>query len=279
MRTLIADCGSTKCHWLAFNDGPDCAFSSQGLNPLMLPPDDLHTLLSQALDNPNLGNIDAIHFYGAGCIGGNVNSLVASTLSAILHCPAVHVYSDILAAARATLQHNPGIACILGTGCNSCQYDGDNIIKNIPPLGYILGDEGSGADIGKHVVANALKGLLSQNLTNDFFTFANEDYHSIISHIYSQPRANAYLAHFAHFALQHADDEQIVDILIDRFNAFINRNILLYPANAILRGVGFVGGIAANFSHLLQGVCLDRGITVRSIVDAPINALRQYHSS
>jgi len=176
MRRMVVDGGSTKCHWLAFGDGPDVLFASPGLNPLMLNFNEIVSRFLQAAEGREVGLVDEIYYYGAGCIGGEVNSKVAKAISQVFGCQSVVVYSDILGAARATLGRSSGIACILGTGCNSCHYDGENIVSNIPPLGYILGDEGSGADIGKRIVADALKGLFDNDLTSAFWKFAGCGY-------------------------------------------------------------------------------------------------------
>lgn len=277
MKRMVVDGGSTKCHWLAFGDGPDVLFASPGLNPLMLNFNEIVSRFLQAAEGREVGLVDEIYYYGAGCIGGEVNSKVAKALSQVFGCQSVVVYSDILGAARATLGRSSGIACILGTGCNSCHYDGENIVSNIPPLGYILGDEGSGADIGKRIVADALKGLFDNDLTSAFWKFAGCGYRDIIGHVYSEPHANAYLARFARFAIEHIDNASIESIVRERMAMFLSRNVLLYPEPVRRGGVGFVGGIAANFDGLLREVCADSGVSVRSIVETPISGIRLYH--
>lgn len=279
MRLMVVDGGSTKCHWLVFGDGPDVSFASLGLNPLMLSYNEIVTHFSQAAEGHAIGHVDEVHYYGAGCIGGDVNSKVASAITQVFDCQSVFVASDILGAAHATLGRSSGIACILGTGCNSCHYDGENIVSNVPPLGYILGDEGSGADIGKRIVADALKGLFDSDLTSAFWQFAGCGYRDIIGHVYSEPHANAYLARFAQFAKVHLDNCAISSIVRERLTMFLSRNVLLYPEPVRRGGVGFVGGIAANFEGLLRDVCAESGVRVRSIVETPISGIRLYHEA
>lgn len=279
MRLMVVDGGSTKCHWFVFGDGSDVSFASPGLNPLMLSYYEIVSRFSQAAEGRDICHVDEVYYYGAGCIGGDVNSKVASAITQVFDCQSVFVASDILGAARATLGRSSGIACILGTGCNSCHYDGENIVSNVPPLGYILGDEGSGADIGKRIVADALKGLFDSDLTSAFWQFAGCGYRDIIGHVYSEPHANAYLARFAQFAKEHLDNCAISSIVRERLTMFLSRNVLLYPEPVRRGGVGFVGGIAANFEGLLRDVCAESGVRVRSIVETPISGIRLYHEA
>lgn len=276
-RRVVVDGGGTKCHWLVFGRGGECDFVTPGVNPLMMSAGQIVETWASAVADAGVGRVDEVYYYGAGCIGGEVSMKIADAMRHLTRCGRVAVESDILGAARATLGREAGVACILGTGCNSCLYDGQGIVGNVRPLGYILGDEGSGADIGKHVVADALKGLLGRRATEAFFAFAGEDYGEIIRRVYSQPRPNAYLAGFAKFAAECYADPAVEAIVLERFRAFLRRNVLLYPADGLSGGVSFVGGVASHFEAPLRRVCGEFGICVRAVCADPVSGLRRYH--
>lgn len=280
---LVADGGSTKCAWA----GCGLSFNTTGVNPIQLTEDkiidiwrsEFGKVATTEAQSP-FDRIDTVFYYGSGCTGGEVNQKIANAISKLTGIKNIHVESDMLGAARAILGDNPGVACILGTGCNSCLYDGERITDNVRPLGYVIGDEGSGADIGKRIVADALKGILPHDLQDNFFRFAGEDYADIIKHIYSEPRANAYLANFTHFAAENINRPEIKSILHDRFDAFIKRNIMLYPKEVVRNhGIGFVGSIAVHFSDILKDVCAENGIDKVTITANPIEGMLSYHNS
>lgn len=276
---VVADGGSTKCHWAIFGGGVDMDIVTEGVNPVMMSADQIFDLWGGALAHilPQKLGIDAVHYYGAGCVGGDANERMRQALERLTGCDSIEVGSDMLGAARATLGYSAGVACILGTGCNSCLYDGRSIASSIPPLGYILGDEGSGADIGKRIVADTLKGLLPTVVTEAFFRFAGTDYRGIIDRIYSQPRANAYLATFARFAAQWMNDASVASIVQERLDMFLRRNVLLYPPKSLSGGVCFVGGVAHQFESALRGACAAYGLEVKAVVADPVAGERRYH--
>lgn len=276
---IVADGGSTKCHWVIFGGGVDIDIVTEGANPVMMTAEQMLSAwgaLARVL--PKRG-VEAVHYYGAGCVGGDVNERVRQALTLLSGCDNVEVQSDMLGAARATLGSAAGVAYILGTGCNSCLYDGEGITSSVRPLGYILGDEGSGADIGKHIAADALKGLLPANVTEAFFRFAEADYRGIIDRVYAQPRANAYLATFARFAAQWMSDVRVATVVRERLDMFLRRNVLLYPRQSLSGGVSFVGGIAHQFEGALRDVCAARGIEVKAVLADPVTGERRYHSA
>lgn len=284
-KIVIADGGSTKCKWAVVSACPEdvkCAtYLTCGVNPLQLGEDDIVGLW-QGDDSTYtvMCDAEAVFYYGAGCIGGVANERIAGAIRRLTGIGEVNVFSDMVGAARGVLGSRSGVACILGTGCNSCLYDGRDIVSNIRPLGYILGDEGSGADIGKHLVADALKGILPRDLTDKFYAFAGADYADIIRHIYNELRANAYLASFARFVAQNIIRPEMQDLVRDRFSAFLRRNVLLYGADALNhQPVGFTGGIASQFEDILRGACQSAGLTDIVITSDPLDGLVDYHVS
>ncbi len=280
---LVVDGGSTKCAWA----GDGVSFTTTGVNPLQLTEREITDIwrndlnkISSSQTSGAFDSVDTIYYYGAGCTGGDVNLKIANAIGDLTGAKNIKVESDMLGAARAICGHQPGVACILGTGCNSCLYDGETITDNVKPLGYIIGDEGSGADIGKRIVADALRGILPNDLRDAFFCFAGEPYADIIRHIYSEPRANAYLANFTRFAAENISRPEIASIVRDRFNAFIERNIMLYPEEVIKHhGIGFVGSIAVHFAEILRDVCKEHGIEHVTITQNPIEGMLRYHHS
>lgn len=292
---LIADGGSTKCQWalsLANSESIGSPketerifFETQGVNPSQMSLFQIEEILGmspmwQSIREGAVGSkyakVSEIRYYGAGCVGGEVNARMAEALKNLSGCSNILVASDMLGAAQAALGRERGVVAILGTGANTCSYDGSHLLRNVRPLGYILGDEGSGADIGKHVVADGLKGLWDSRLTDELYAFARADYSDIIRHIYAEPRANAYLANFAQFAAQHRERPEIKKILSERFDAFVVRNLLQYSAEELLGGVSMVGSVACEFALEIKEACQRHGIMVGKIIRRPLEGMVDY---
>ncbi|MGN0029297.1 MAG: BadF/BadG/BcrA/BcrD ATPase family protein [Marinilabiliaceae bacterium] len=282
-KIVIADGGSTKCKWAVVSTSgawlPLRTFTSCGVNPLQLSEGEIAGLWKgevEALEA--IRGAEAVYYYGAGCIGGEADRRIAAAVMSLTGVGSVAVFSDMLGAARALLGRRSGVACILGTGCNSCLYDGGGIVRNIRPLGYILGDEGSGADIGKHLVADALKGLLPKDLDDEFYAFADAGYSEIVRRVYSEPRANAYLASFVPFVARHIQRAEMRNLVTGRFEAFLRRNVMLYGQAALQdAAVGFTGGVATQFEAQLRHVCREAGLGEVAVVSDPLPGLVDYH--
>lgn len=274
---LIADSGSTKCHWAACGQGGDVArINTRGMNPYAC--DDAH--MASVLDTellPQIGDrhVDELHFYGAGCIFQGAER-VGRALKERFPQARIEVESDMLGAARALYGERSGIACILGTGSNSCLYDGRRILRNVPPLGYILGDEGSGAHIGRLVAADLLKGLMPDDLAETFYRECRTSYAEIIECVYRRPGANRYLAGFAEFAARHIDRPQIASCVDRAFDSFIERNVMQYDTRGV--ETGFIGSIAHHFRRQLTMAVERHGLTAGGIMPSPIDALAAYHT-
>lgn len=276
---IIADCGGTKGDW-AIADGGVCLrrVRTGGINPFHQQPADirhqLEVLCSSCCDLFSVADVLEVYFYGAGCnaVGSEVmERLLAEALSgygATLH---LHVASDLLGAARALCGGAEGIACILGTGSNSCLYDGTRIVDNTPPLGYILGDEGSGADLGKHFLHGVLKGLFPAPLRDAFYEAYHTSYGQLIQQIYQQPQANRYLATIAPFVHRHVGQQCVADMVVTEFRRFFSDNIRRYQRPDL--PVGFVGGIAHAFEPQLRQAAQAEGFQVGTILSAPMPGL------
>lgn len=274
---LIADSGSTKTHWCVVQNGKVKAeIYTDGINPFYQTDMEIIALLDKQLI-PKLpeGEIEEIYFYGAGCSFLDKKMLVSRALIRFFNNTMIEIQSDLLAAARSLFQHEKGIACILGTGSNSCFYDGKEITQNISALGFILGDEGSGAVLGKLLVADCLKNQLPEWLRDKFLDEYELTPAIILDKVYKQPFPNRFLAKFTPFILEHIEEPAIFNLVYDSFDAFFVRNVMQYPLENMQ--VGFIGSIAHYFRDTLEIVASERGIVVSEVVQNPMEGLVRFH--
>ncbi len=278
---LIADCGSTKIDWCLLNGNEKVAqIFTTGMNALLLTQEEMTQCIHDEL-LPHLLNhkIDEIYYYGAGIISDEIKGHVRGALQANFPTAEhIEIESDLVGAARALCGRKPGIACILGTGSNSCYYDGERVVDNVSPLGYILGDEGSGAVMGKLLVGDVLKHQLPEHLCEKFLQEYNTDRTQIINAVYRQPAANRYLAHFAPFLQKNIQEPAIHDLVFNAFTAFFVRNVESYKGYKELP-VNFVGSIAFVQKPVLIEAAEARAITVGTIIQNPMEGLIKYHST
>ena len=280
---LIADCGSTKIDWcLIDGNNIEKQVFTCGMNAVMLSEEEIRLRIAEEL-LPELGtlaaSVDAVFFYGAGCISPEVCGNVSRALKANLPSAAnVEVYSDLLAAARALCGHQSGIACILGTGSNSCFYDGREIVATVSPLGFILGDEGSGAVLGKLFLGDMLKNQLPDDITQSFLKEYDLDLLGVIRRVYREPQPNRFLASVAPFLAKNISCPQIHGLVTGSFKAFFSRNIRQYDSYGSYP-VNFIGSIARVFRRQLIEAAEATGCTVGLTVKSPMQGLISYHSS
>ena len=273
MTTLIADSGSTGTDWaIVPANGRPMIVPTDGINPFYQDADGIARMLREtfAMVKP-----DRIFFYGAGCTESRA-ATVADALRMTFGQCAVEIESDMLGAARALCGHSAGVACILGTGSNSCLFDGERIVASVSPLGYVLGDEGSGAHIGRRIVADVLKKQLPFEVRNLFWSETELTPSDIIDRVYRQPYPNRFLASFASFASSHIDVEALAAIVGECFDSFVERNLMQYDGIGTAT-VGFVGSVARHFEQQLRQSMRRHGLTVGAIVDKPIMRLVEYH--
>lgn len=278
---LIADCGSTKIDWCIVNNGKvEKQVFTMGMNAIMLTEEEMRSRIADELMPEISGySIEAVHFYGAGCISPEVCANVARAISAnITGAESVNVHTDLLAAARALCGHSEGIACILGTGSNSCYYDGSEIRDNVSPLGYILGDEGSGAVLGKLLVGDVLKNQLPKDLCDKFLAENDLDRLTIIRRVYKEPQGNRFLASVTPFLLANIERPEIHSLVLNSFKAFFVRNIQQYPGYRSL-SVNFIGSIAYYYRDVLAEAAEACGCRIGTIIKSPMQGLIQYHSA
>lgn len=277
---LIADCGSTKIDWCLLNGKEKVAqIFTTGMNALLMTQDEMTARIKEEL-MPHISGyqVDEIYYYGAGIISDEIKSHVANALKANMPAASkIEVDTDLLAAARALCGRKPGIACILGTGSNSCYYDGEKVVDNVSPLGYILGDEGSGAVLGKLLVGDVLKHQLPEHLCEKFLKEYNLDRNTIIDHVYRKPAANRFLAQFAPFLEHNIEEPSIHRIVLHSFIDFFVRNVESYKDYKKLP-CNFVGSIAVLEKATLIEAAQSQDITVGNIIQDPMEGLIKFHS-
>jgi len=276
MNSLIADSGSTKTDWALLADGPAMRFRTQGINPYILTDEAIATLLREEVLPQLAGRPVAVcHFYGAGCRGERAEALGA-LLQSVLPAPEAHVHTDLFGAARALLGDAPGIAAILGTGANSGHYDGQELVENIPSLGYILGDEGSGAALGKRLLGGLFKKQLPDELAQAFQSDFSLAVNDVLQSVYRNPFPNRFLASFAPFLHEHRAHPAVHTLLTDEFSLFFERNILPYERRDL--SVHFVGSIARVFEAEIKEAAQGFDLSVGRIIGAPMDGLITYHA-
>ena len=277
---IIADAGSSKTDW-SLTDGTGTGtkrFATPGLNALLAEVHEVEASLRGVAEHlPEGSDVMEINYYGAGCATPAICSKMRSALSAALRCGNVNVESDLLGAARSLLGRERGIACILGTGSNSCLYDGKEIVENIPSMGYILGDEGSGAALGKRLVADAFKRRLPEAVTEDFLREFDLDLAEILTRVYRTPAPNKFLASLAPFIHRNLGNPYIYAMVRDEFRNFFVRNVSAY-AGARKLPVSFTGSVAFHFADVIREAGEELGIKVGKIAAQPLEGLIRYHN-
>lgn len=280
MAILIADSGSTKTDWICLtgdDESTQIEVQTVGLNPFHVSDNEIRGVLAHDV-LPQLGDskVEAVYFYGSGVrseVEGRVEGLLRESFP---DAKTVHAHSDLLGACRALCGDEAGIACILGTGANSCVYDGKKIVHNTPALGYILGDEGSGAVLGKHLLHDLYTGVLPLNLRLTFEKEMGLELSEIINKVYREPQANRFLASLSEFIHRHLDEEGIRQMVYNTFSDFINYHVSRYGRHDL--PLSFVGSIAFYYQEQLQLIVQMLGYPMGTILKSPLQGLVAYHS-
>lgn len=275
---LIADSGSTKTHWCLLQESRVVKeLFTDGINPFYQSEAQItyeirENVLSEIINK----NISEVHFYGAGCASPDKKEMIINALKASYPDAEPEVNNDLLAACRALFADEKGIACILGTGSNSCLYDGKDIVDNVSPLGFILGDEGSGAAIGKKFIADLLKNQYPEDLTKKFFEQNNITPAEIMEAVYRKPFPNRFLAQYTHFMCENQDQIHIREIVFHSFLDFFKRNIHQYDYTQYT--VSFMGSVAFYFKDILQQAATISRIKTGTVIKGPMAGLIAYHT-
>ena len=280
MNILLADSGSTKTEWCLLKSGEDkpfLRFYTDGLNPYYHTTESIRDVLRYAVI-PNLAKheIDELYFYGAGCSLDEKKRIISAAISEVFQDSTFDIQDDLLGAARALCGNEPGIACILGTGSNSCLYDGTQVVDNIPSLGFILGDEGSGGYIGKQLIHAYFYRDMPAELKLDMEKTYTMDRRFILDGIYHKPQSNRFVASFTNFTSVHKSHPFIQNLVKNAFAVFLNSNILKYE-NYKEIPIGFIGSVAFNHQDIMMNLLESYGLRVSRFIKNPMETLIDYH--
>lgn len=277
MAILIADSGATKCEWRLVGKNKTKAVTTQGISPYFLTAEQIIALLKkELLPRIKQASVTQVFFYGTGLSNQQNVKMLQKVLKQLFPGAAVNAQTDLVGAARALCGKNKGIVCILGTGSNSCYYDGRRIAKNSPGLGYILGDEGSGAYLGKKVVQYYLYKTFDEDLQNRFEKKFGVTQLDILDRVYKQPLANRYLASFAIFLAENRGHYMVENIIEDGLNDFFFTHLYKYRETWTLP-IHFIGSIAFGFRDVLKELCHSYELELGKVVKTPIQGLIDYH--
>ncbi len=274
---LIADSGSTKCDWVLVDGETRRDFSTMGFNPFF----HNEEIISKAIqENQELyavrNEVKLVFLYSAGCSSRDLKLVVERALSICFPKANIYVDHDLVAAAFATYNGNPGISCILGTGSNSCYFDGDIVKEMVPALGYILGDEGSGSYYGKQVLSKYLYNQLPEPLHRDLKDKFGLTKDIIFENVYMKPHANVYLASFMKVISDNKHLPFVQDMVYNGSVEFLRNHVCCFP-NHQKYPVHFIGSIAFHFEDILRKAAESLGIKVGNIIQKPIYGLVDYH--
>ena len=274
---LIAESGSTRTEWALVEDNHLVQrVFTEGLNPFFQTRREISRSVRLGLPESFFKKkLDQVYYYGAGCSSYEKKNILGASLVAQFKTP-IQVESDLLAAARGLFKCEAGIACILGTGSNSCFYDGKIIVKNVKAAGYILGDEGSGAVLGKLFLADILKGLAPKELANEFHEKFRISVNDVMESVYNLPFPNRFLGTIAYFLGDYMDNEYVYNLLTNNLRSFFNRNVCQY--DYINYPIRFVGSLAYAYPDILQEVAQEFGVEIDVIEETPMNGLIEFHS-
>lgn len=294
---LIADSGGTKTDWTLLSSSDSArrevvsSFQTQGINPIHQTPDVIREILGQELvtqlsasllvegSNNSLSKTllfsqIEVAFYGSGCTPVQV-PVMKQMLAQLFPSQKIEVHSDLMAAARSLCQHEPGIACILGTGSNSCLYDGEDIVQNTPALGYILGDEGGGAVLGRLFMNSIFKNPVFADVRDSYLTETKLTLADIINKLYREPLANRFLATTSLYISAHLDNPLLRNLVVQNFRQFFHNNIVPYQRHDL--PVHFVGSMAYHYEELLNEAAKAEGFQLGTVMKSPMEGLITYH--
>lgn len=274
---LIADSGSTKTDWRLIAGKDILSFSTRGINPYFSSENEIEEELDKLDFQGNEANIHEVYFYGSGVANAEMKEKIHTALQARIGVhPYIQVHDDLLGVARALFQDRSGIACILGTGSNSGLYENGKISDKVPALGYSLGDEGGGADIGKRLVNALHKRSLNDQLREAIIADEGLSMDQILENVYGKPHANRYLASLTRIAAKYIEHQEIRDIVSAAFTDFVNKNVSKYSHYSDLE-IGFAGSVAFYFKEILAEVMETHRLKINQIIPSPIEGLVQFH--
>ena len=280
---LVCESGATKGDWRVIGaveptQGRALRVLTGGTNVSAMAEEAVLAVIEEAASRLPAGPYEAVHFYTAGVITDDIHTWLETALKKSFHTEEAEIQTDLLAAARAACGHAPGIAAILGTGSNSCQYDGTRIVKHVKSGGFILGDDGSASVLGKLFIADYIKGLVPEEIARPFDeTFPGLDYPTVVTKVYHPTGSpSAWLGSFCPFIVSHYDHPYVKALVDGNFQAFIDRSLRLYEIDRY--PVGIIGGFGNALKDILMPLLERSGIRIRAFIPAPIEELVNYHA-
>lgn len=276
MKMLIADSGSTKTTWCVIDlqEGVREYHQTPGINPYYQGKTSIISMLEGEFRGHDI-QPGSLFFYGAGCTTPSVNEVIYQASGSFFKAPHIEVQSDMMGAARSLCGREAGIACIMGTGSNSCYYDGVSIVENVSPLGFILGDEGSGGALGKRLLSDILKKQLPERLIRLFFE-SGITRDEIMENIYRKPFPNRYAAQFTRFLYNNRNEPALKRLITGEFIAFFRRNVMQYGM-VYETGIHFTGSIAWYFKDFLEEAASSLSLRIGKVVQEPMEGLIGFH--
>jgi glucosamine kinase len=275
----IVDGGSTKCDWIILDNSGKVLFKTEtiGFNPNIT---DAHLIPAEINKNPQLftesENIEYLFFYGSGCGVPENCFLVEQELQKVFTNARITVKEDMMAAAYAAYDGKPAVICILGTGSNSCFFDGENIRRDLPSLGFLIGDEGSGNALGKILLKNYFMKKFQEDLHQEFEETYDLEIEDVIKNMYHNPRANAYLADFSKFILARKQHPYLQHLVFEEIKNFLDYQVLPYEESTNCE-INFIGSIAHYYEDILRAAAAEMHLKVGKVVQKPIESLADYH--
>lgn len=277
---IIAESGATKTDWrLIMDEGLVRSASTAGLNPSVVDGEAMNGIIGPAIRelNPEGRMPEAVYFYGAGIVSEAAAAPLYDIFSQWCPFARLEFHSDMLAAARALFGNGSGIVAIMGTGSNSCLYENGEIVRNIRPGGFILGDEGSGAALGKAFISDYIKGLVPERLAEEFEADYGLDYAGIVQRVYRDNAPSAFLASFAPFLLARSEDAYVAGLIEENADAFVRRSLARYASPEPMK-VGVVGSFGCACAPVLRKVGIRYGLEFADFIKSPIDRLVEYHT-
>ncbi len=274
---VIADSGSTKTEWLVKDGEQVISLNSIGLNPFFVNTKKVTEVVKETFNDISVQQIEKLFFYGASCSSPDRCAIITNGLTAVFPNAYIETDHDMLGAARGLFGNNKGIAIILGTGSNSCIYDGNDIIENIPALGYILGDEGSGAFFGLQLTKDFLNNEMPETIYKKFKETYNLDKEYIFDNVYNKPLPNRFLAKFAPFLSENIFDSYIYNMVYAGIDLFFKRHVIAYQTHKQY-AIGSIGSIGYIFNDILLEICKKYSLELAINERSPMKKLLEFHT-
>lgn len=276
-RIIICESGATKADWRVVENGVQTARElSAGMNMSTMTMDTIESIIGEVAERLPVGEYDAVHLYTAGVATPSIQIELEKIFGRCFKTTEVEIQTDLVASARAACGHEPGIAVILGTGSNSCQWDGENIVRHIKSGGFIIGDEGSASVLGKLFISDFVKGLVPEEIAAEYAENFPHEYPDIVEMVYHNPASpSGWLGSLCPFIISHYDHPYVKQLVYNNFKAFIDRCLRQYDTDKY--PVSIIGGFANALKDIVSSVFEESGIRIRTFIPSPIEELIRYH--